>query len=174
MTVIGGTGLCCFNALTVLWWGGVTDQWGFIRNASAIIYVADAGTVVQADITPRRRTLDRALSTPCQAHPPRDSNGVALGPWCFDYAAAAEQMFIADVGGHSPWVTDPAQVAPGFAQGSTLAPSGPWGPWKTLVLSATQALVSVRYAGTSYHLTLRPAFPGLVGSIWELVRVERL
>jgi hypothetical protein len=186
MTVIGGTGLCCFKSLAVLAWNGKRDSFGNIWSASDMIYVADAGTIVEADIGPLTDTDGNALSHPCSTPnhsagdgarglriiraAKRDRNGIAVGAWCFDYARAARGTIIAEIGNHGSWVNDPRQLM--------ILPCGTGSrgplqkPFKLLVLNAREAVFRQKCGQVTYRSTLVPAFPGLVGSIWELSAIR--
>ncbi len=79
-------------------------------------------------------------------------------------------MIVGDIGNHSPWVDDPEMMA-----GVPVTGSGPQcGRHHRLALTAQRAVYRQSCLGVRYRITLVPAFPGLVGSIWELVKVERV
>ncbi len=168
MTSIGGTGLCCFRFLYVVYWGGFLDRWGFIRNAKGAIYIADAGEVVQADTSRSLDTNRQQFSRPCSGNEPRDRNGVSIGSWCFNYASAVHDLIIAAIGNHSPWVDNPAYIAALFTPSARIEASA----IQRISLSPQRAVYRASYGGESYRLTLVPAFPGLVKSVWELVDVK--
>lgn len=165
-TSIGGTGLCCYRSLAAI-------SWGTTSSAAGVIYVADRGTVVQADIGPPPASSG-GLSRPCAGQVRADANGVALGDWCFSYPEAVRAMIVSDIGNHSPWLHDPAQVAAGvFA--SALPAKGDTRPvvrQRKRLLSRERAVFIDTYRNVTYRLTLVPAFPRLVGSIWEVVGVK--
>ena len=175
VTVIGlANGLCCFEtALTRVSWGGAVDQFGR-SNASATVYVANGGTVVQADVKNRKMSPTFAsgeVSSPCPGHTTRDRNAVAVGLWCFSYPAAADLQMMVSVGAHETWARDPRQIGNGFTRGSRIR-GGEQGPLHAVSVTSRRAVYSIRVRGMMYRLTLVPAFPELPGSIWELTRVE--
>lgn len=176
MTVIGGTGLCCYRSLVVLSWRWTErDSFGNVWSAADMIYVADAGTIVEADIGPLESPSGYGFSHPCpgRAHP--DTNGIALGAWCFDYARAVRTMIIGDIGGHSPWVDDPNEIAHIGASYVLQGNADPRhvGHRRQVLLTSQRAVYVQSYKGVPYRMTFVPAFPGLAGSIWELARVQR-
>ncbi len=175
MTVIGGTGLCCYRSLAVLSWNGKRDSFGNVWSAADMIYVADAGTVVEADIGPLMTSSGYGFSHPCAGQTHRDTTGIVAGPWCFEYASAVRTMIIGDIGGHSSWVDNPEQQAD--IDQATLNRQGynpkRTGPRRQVIFSPQRAVYVQAYKGVSYRMTFVPAFPGLIGSIWELIRVQR-
>ncbi len=175
MTVIGGTGLCCYRSLAVLSWNGKRDSFGNVWSAANMIYVADAGMVVEADIGPLMTSSGYGFSHPCAGQTHRDTTGIVVGPWCFDYANAVRTMIIGDIGGHSSWVDDPAYLAEIDAASLNHQGYNPklTGPRRQLILGSQRAVYVQAYKGVPYRMTFVPAFPGLIGSIWELVRVRR-
>lgn len=175
MTVIGGTGLCCYRSLAVLSWNGERDRWGNVWSAADMIYVADAGIVVEADIGSLFPSSFDAFSQPCPGRAHSDANGVARGAWCFAYAGAVPRMIIGEIGDHGPWVDDPSQMAD---IGAAYVRSGHADPKRAgrrrlVRLTARRAVFVQSYRGVPYRMTFVPAFPGLAGSIWEMVRVQR-
>ena len=175
MTVIGGTGLCCYRSLAVLSWNGKRDSFGNVRSAADMIYVADAGTVVEADIGPLMTPSGYGFSHPCPGQTHRDTTGIVVGSWCFAYASAVRTMIIGDIGGHSSWVDNPAYLAEIDAASLNRQGHNPKyiGPRRRLIFSPQRAVYVQAYKGVPYRMTFVPAFPGLIGSIWELVRVQR-
>jgi hypothetical protein len=169
-TIIGGTGLCCFTALDVVYFGGTKDQYGLI-NAPILVDIADAGTVVQADVSLGRRVSP--VPTRCADHTHRDANGVLLGNSCFDYQVAAGDQMTTMLGGHQPWMTDPKQVAGVHAYGLKLVASPDRAPLRVITKTSSMAIYSLTARGATYRFTLAAAFPGLPGSVWRLVNVQR-
>lgn len=174
-TDIGGTGLCCFNVLDIVHWGGSQDASGFVRDATGIVYIADAGTVVEADIGSLPDAHMDEFFYPCPGHTTRVANGIHLGVWCFHYAIAVRHLIVADIGNHSSWVTDPGMLADLGATYVTRGPARPSavGPPRQILLTPRRAVYAQSYRGVRYRMTLVPAFPGLAGSVWELVRITR-
>jgi len=171
------TWLCCFKAaLAVVSWGEAQDQSGRI-NASAEVDVANGGTVVQADVHPGTiigpHLADEGLSSPCPGRTRQDNNGVAVGPWCFYYPAAANLQMIDSIGAHLTWASDPRYTAWSFDHGSRLRVNDR-GPLHVVTVTPDRAVYWVRERAATYRLTLVPAFPGLVDSVWELTDVGRL
>jgi hypothetical protein len=168
MTTVGGTGLCCFQFLYVVYWGGYVDKWGFVHSERATLYLADSGRVVQADVGSSLDANRQQLSHPCSASGHKDKNGVFVGSWCFSYAGAVHDLIIADIGNHSPWVRDPDYIAPLFqpSEGKTAVII------HRVSLSAKRAVYKALYRGSHYQITVVPAFPRLLGSVWELVDVR--
>lgn len=166
-TVIGGTGLCCFSDLDVISWGETT------------VYVADNGGVVQAEVYGPRLMPTRFRGCGSARY---DGNGVDVGTRCFNYAQAARRQMALSLGGHGPTQADPQEVARAFLYGSRLA-----GPrftalmrirlqerdaGKAVYVASFNAGHLSRLAGIAYRVTVVPAFPGLLGSVWEVVDVE--
>ncbi len=172
--ISGATGLCCFGtALVVVSWGGTRDQYGRF-DAPLIVYTGNGGTVVQADVSPRGTSsysVGSGFSSPCPGRARRDSNGVAIGAWCFYYPAAGDLQMLDSVGVHETWASDPRQIAWSFSQGSRIV-GILRGPLHVVRVTPQRAMYWVRARGVTYQLTLVPAFPGLIGSIWELIKVQ--
>jgi hypothetical protein len=166
-TDIGGTGLCCFTSLAMVYWGRDVPSEGFLPEARYDVYVADAGAVVQVDMGAPAAEDAETLAHPCPGDR-RDRQGVALGPWCFSYPAAARGIIFSGIGGHDGWSHDPDMLA-------TLplsAAHGRAGPLRRIALTASRAVYRRAVGGTTYQVTLVPAFPGLIGSTWEVIRVQ--
>jgi hypothetical protein len=172
-TVVGGTGICCYHTITVVAWGGKVDVWGTPVGSLAMVYVADGGAVVQADVVPRGVRATRTHVHVCGSSNV-DANGVVVGTFCFDYRAAAAATMTSDIGGHSPWRLDPAEMA--FP---TLGPrvnrqTVMWGSGRLIARTARRAVYQRTMNGVPYRMTLVPAFTGLQWTAWELVRVQRM
>lgn len=175
MTVIGGTGLCCYRSLAVLSWGGKPDASGMVWSARETMYVADAGTVVEADFGPLTPSSTDGLSQPCPGRSHADANGIVQGQWCFGYAGAVWRMIIGEIGNHGPWVDDPnemADIGAAYVRRGSAALKD-IGRSRRVLLTAHRAVYVQSYKGVLYRMTFVPAFPSLPGSIWELVRVQR-
>lgn len=164
-TLIGGTGLCCFRSLGLVYWGAGPTGPSLLPAPSDAVYVADRGTVVQVDMG--GPAAAEAFAYPC-ADARRDHQGVMVGPWCFSYADAAGNVAFSQIGGHDGWRADPEQVAP-----TALNPvAAKIQHIRQIARSRTHAMFRLTAQGTSYDVTLVPAFPGLRGSPWETTRVR--
>ena len=166
-TDIGGTGLCCFKSLATVYWGIGSSLGSFSKEAQYDVYVADAGTVVQVDMGASAAEGAETTAHPCPGDQ-RDRNGVALGRWCFSYPAAARGIIFSEVSYHDGWIHDPDMLAP---LPLTVA-HGHVGPLRRISLTSARAVYRRSVSGTTYQVTLVPAFPGLVGSTWETARVQ--
>jgi len=97
---------------------------------------------------------------------------VIVGQWCFAYRWAVRTMIVGDIGGHSSWVNDPGMLADLVITDRTLV-----GQFlkraHRIMMTPNRAVYVQSYRGVPYRMTFVPAFPGLAGSIWELVRVTR-
>jgi hypothetical protein len=166
-TDIGGTGLCCFKSLAVVYWGKGVSLGSFAHEPKFSVYVTDAGTVVQVDMGAPVAANAEDPSHACPGDR-RDRNGVALGRWCFTYATAARGIIFSEVSYHDGWIHDPDSLA-----SLPLVPRrGRLGPLRRISLTPARAVYRRAVGGTTYQITLVPAFPGLVGSTWEAVRVQ--
>ncbi|HZS94666.1 MAG TPA: hypothetical protein VFA78_07705, partial [Chloroflexota bacterium] len=169
-TNIGGTGLCCFKSLAVVYWGKKASfSWNFPISARAIVYVADRGVVVETDMgSPAAGAENSAY--PCKGNT-RDAQGVAIGHWCFGYPQAARGVIFTQIGGHDGLITRPDYAAERVA-GSVDTPrrSAP----RRIKLTIRGALYRWTVGKTTYTITVVPAFPGLIGSTWyvQSVRVQ--
>jgi hypothetical protein len=172
MTVIGGTGLCCFSSLSIVYWEGNTRE-PFVGRASSVMYIADAGIVVQADIRGLPDGPPFGFSAPCTGRTHMDQNGVAIGTWCFSYPGAVHHLIVGEIANHQSWVDDPRQLVT-LLSGGAHASHPPTGPRRRIALSSTVAVFEEGYRGTTYRITLQPAFPGLVGSPWEETGIRRM
>lgn len=168
-TDIGGTGLCCFRYLAPVWWGQPSPAEEGLRPAKYEVYVADAGAVVQVDMGAPAGA--ESLANPCPGDH-RDGNGIALGPWCFSYPGAAGGIMHTEVGyGHDGLILDPDQIALD-PFGSILMHAKHVAPLRRISLAATRAVYRLTANGTTYQVTLLPAFLDLVGSTWEVTYVR--
>lgn len=164
-TIIGGTGLCCFRSLGLVYWGAGPTRPHFLPVPKNAVYVADRGTVVQVDMG--GVAAAEALAHPC-AGDHRDRQGVMVGPWCFSYVDAAGNVAFSRIGGHDGWTAEPEQVAL-----TALHPVAPkLAPIRQITRSRTRAIFRLTAQGTSYDVTLVPAFPGLTGTPWETTFVR--
>lgn len=164
-TIIGGTGLCCFRSLGLVYWGAGPTRHDALPAPRNAVYVADRGTVVQVDM--EGPAAAEAASHPCAgAHP--DHQGVMVGRWCFSYVDAAGNVAFSRIGGHDGWRAEPAQVAytalhPVAAKIDRI---------RHIARSRSRAIFRLVARGTRYEVTLVPAFPGLGGAPWEITRVR--
>ena len=166
-TDIGGTGLCCFKSLAMVYWGRGSPVGSFGPETQYDVYVADAGTVVQVDMGASAAEGAETPAHPCPGDR-RDRNDVALGQWCFSYPTAARGIIFSEVSYHDGWIDDPDMLA-------TLplpVTHGQFGPLRRISLAPAHAVYQRSVNGTTYQVTLVPAFPGLVGSTWETARVQ--
>jgi hypothetical protein len=166
-TDIGGTGLCCFKSLAMVYWGRSVASEGFLRETKYDVYVADAGTVVEVDMKAPAAKDAETLAHPCPGDQ-RDRRGVALGRWCFSYPGAAHGIIFSGIGGHDGWTHEPDMLATfplPFVHDRV-------GPLRRISLTAARAVYRRTVGGTTYQVTLVPAFPGLIGSTWEIARVR--
>lgn len=101
-TIIGGTGLCCWNhSLDIVIFGDYLDTFGTpIVGRGALIYLDGAGRVIQANVVSGRRG-----PITCHDHMRVDSRGAQVGSLCFDYATAIPWGSL--LGGHQPYLEGP-------------------------------------------------------------------
>jgi hypothetical protein len=169
-TVLGGTGLCCYRELAVVYFSAGPDQPAPIFNAPLVAYVADGGAVVQVQVGGGRGVAP--VPSRCQRRRGRDANGVPIGPACFDDQSAASDQLVVDIGGHEPWHADPAQLVRTFADGWHLTASPDQVPLRVVASTPGRMIYGLTARGASYQFTLIPAFPGLPGSVWQLVAID--
>jgi len=123
-TVLGGTGICCYRALAVVYFSAGPDQPGPIFNAPVVAYVADGGTVVQVQVGGGRGVAP--VPSRCQRRRGRDANGVPIGPACFDDQSAAGDQLVVDSRRPRAVACRPGAARPHLRR--RLAPDGVAGP----------------------------------------------
>jgi hypothetical protein len=140
----------------------------------ATVYVADAGDVVQADVADGK---EASPPRSCEHQNRRDKSGVPLGPTgCFAYAGAAAAAMEILIGGHMPYLADPRTAALSFyGLVKPLRYSGDLGraPVTLLRDGKAERVYLVRYRGARYRAVIQSTFPGLLGAIWFLARIDR-
>jgi hypothetical protein len=170
-TVMGGTGLCCFTTLAVVSFYAGPGQPGPPFTGPVVAYVADAGAIVQVNVA----TPPAGGPTPpsCDRHLQRESNAPPIGPSCFSDQAAAHDQLVVDIGGHEPWHANPSQIVRTFAFGRLRTTSPTQSPVRVITSAPDLVIAGLTAHGMAYRFTLVPAFPGLPGSVWRLVAIDR-
>ncbi|MGH2449315.1 MAG: hypothetical protein ACRDFS_12030 [Chloroflexota bacterium] len=166
-TVIGGTGICCFDHLAIVHWGGQVQLGGVVIGGTQV-YVADRGTTVQADVGYRRG------GGKWSAYPGSGARTtLRLGKRRFQYTWAAAETMTMDIGGHQPWMASPRQVAGSAAYVAKLVRSPGGQALHQVLLNRNKAIYTIRKHGSLYRFALVAAFPGLPGTAWEMISVTR-
>jgi hypothetical protein len=173
-TTIGGTGLCCWRgSLDLVVFGGRLDAYGLPVNARALIYVGPTGRVIQANVTPQGPS-GYPLSPRCADHTHRDSRGALVGRRCFSYPAMAGIMWGVLLGGHQPYLVGPCWFSAEAAVQAGLTHLPDLRRLRTVSSGKSRVVYEVSKGSVTYRFTQVAAFPGVKGSTWSLIDVERV
>jgi len=168
-TIIGGTGLCCWNhSLDIVIFGDYLDTFGTpIVGRGALIYLDGAGRVIQANVVSGRRG-----PITCHDHMRVDSRGAQVGSLCFDYATAIPWGSL--LGGHQPYLEGPGFAAEVAAVQARLYVAPIDVRLRIISTGHGRIVYQAARGRVAYRFTEVEAFPGWRLGPWPLVQTQRV